>query len=224
MDRPRIALINASYDAVDTRRNFVRELDASIVEYVVSEGDIPDTPDVDGAVITGSRASVYWEEPWIEQTREWTRQAVKDGTPILGVCWGHQLVADALGGEVSPMGEYEIGYRQVRHDGSSLLFDGIEPEFTAFQTHSDEVTRVPADAEVVAETDISIQAFAGDSYWGVQFHPEYDMTTARKVTEAKDDLDADRMAEALASITEETYRAAGQSKLVFENFLRSIET
>lgn len=219
MTDPRIALINASFETADTRRNFTRELDASVVEYVACDGDLPDGIDVDGAVVTGSRASVYWDDPWIEATRLWVREAVDDGLPVLGVCWGHQLLADALGGEVRDMDRYEIGYREVRHDGSSGLFAGIDQHFTAFQTHSDEVTEVPAGASVVAESDVSIQAFAGDGYWGVQFHPEYDRSTARMVTEAKEDIDPERKRRALASITDEHVRAAGQSTLVLENFV-----
>lgn len=222
MEQPRIALVNASFSTHDTRRNFSREVDASIVESVAIDGAVPEDLDVDGAIITGSRASVYWDEPWIEQTREWTADAIEAGIPILGVCWGHQLVADALGGEVADMGLYEIGYRPVTHNGSSRLFDGIDREFLAFQTHSDEVVDVPPDAEVVARSETSIQAYSGDGYWGVQFHPEYDMSTARTVTEAKDDIDSERKQRALASITEENFQAAGESKLVFENFLKTI--
>lgn len=222
MDQPRIALVNASFTTDDTRRNFFREVDASVVEYVVNDGDIPEIPDVDGAIITGSRASVYWDEPWIEKTRQWTRDAIDAGLPVLGVCWGHQLIADALGGEVRDMGEYEIGYRSVTHDGHSALFEGIDRTFTAFQTHSDEVVSVPLDASVVAESDVSIQAYEGDGYWGVQFHPEYDMETARTVTKAKDNLDDDHKERALASITEANFRAAGQSKRVFDNFLHLV--
>ena len=222
MGQPRIALINASYEVEDTRRNFNREVDASLIEYVVTKGDIPTTTDMDGAIITGSRASVYWDEPWIDHTREWTRAAVDAEVPILGVCWGHQLLADALGGEVRDMGEYEIGYRTVRHDGRSPLFEGIDHEFLAFQTHSDEVVSAPPGTEEVAVSDVSIQSYAGDGFWGVQFHPEYDMDTAEMVTRAKDDLDTERKALALASITRENFLAAGQSKLVLENFVNGL--
>lgn len=223
MGQPRIALVNASYETADTRRNFVREVDASVVEFVASDGDLPGDIDVDGAIITGSRASVYWEEDWIDRTREWARAAVDAGLPVLGVCWGHQLLADALGGEVRAMGSYEIGYRTVTHDGRSALFEGIDRTFTAFQTHSDEVVRPPPGSRVVAESDVSLQAFVGDGFAGVQFHPEYDATTARTVTEAKDDLDDDRKQRALASITDDNVDAAGQATLVLENFVRSVD-
>lgn len=222
MGQPRIALINASFETEDTRRNFRREVDASVVEYVATTGDLPNTVDIDGAIVTGSKASVYWDEPWIELTRAWVQGAVDAGLPILGVCWGHQLLADALGGEVRDMGEYEIGYRTVTHTDSSELFDGIDPSFTAFQTHSDEVVVLPPGTEQVAESDVSIQAFAGEHIWGVQFHPEYDMHTARMVTEAKEDIDPARQADALESITPDNVRAAGQSKLVLDNFVSTI--
>lgn len=222
MTSPRIALINASFERADTRRNFTRELDASVVEYVANEGDLPDGADIDGAVVTGSRASVYWDEPWIDATRTWVREVLEADVPVLGVCWGHQLLADALGGEVEGMDRYEIGYREVHHDGTSPLFEDIDRTFTAFQTHSDEVVQLPPDARVVAESDVSIQAYEGAGYWGVQFHPEYDRETARLVTQAKDEIDPDRKRRALQSITDEHVKAAGQSKLVLENFVNRL--
>lgn len=224
MDRPRIALLNASYETADTRRNFIRELDASVVEYVVSQGDIPADPDVDGAVITGSRASVYWDEPWIAHTRDWVRSAVDDGLPVLGVCWGHQLLADALGGTVADMGEYEIGYREIEHDDDHGLLAELPSRFLAFTTHSDEVIEVPPGTHQVAANDVSIQGFAGDHVWGVQFHPEYDMATAEAVTMAKDDLDPERKEAALASITEENYRKSCISKRLFDTYLDRLQT
>ncbi|MFW6153040.1 MAG: GMP synthase, partial [Halobacteriota archaeon] len=77
---------------------------------------------------------------------------------------------------------------------------------------------------IIAENDVSIQGFAGDRVWGVQFHPEYDMATAREVTLAKDDLDEERKRRALESITPENYRRAGQAKRIFDNFQVLVET
>ncbi len=223
MSRPRIAVLNAAHDPGHNRRNFRRELDADLVEFDVTDVELPPLAEsFDGVVVTGSRVSVYWDEDWIEPTRQWVREAIEAGLPCLGVCWGHQLLADVLGGEVAGMHEYEIGYRGIEQTSESLLFEGIDEEFTAFTTHSDEVVTVPPGAEVLAENDYSIHAFRKDRVFGVQFHPEYDMETAREVTLGKD-LSDERIQRVLDGITEENYANACEAKAVFENWLQFVQ-
>ncbi len=219
--------MNASFDDPTTSRNFRRELAADVAEFDATESHLPPTEGVDGldafdgVVVTGSRASVYWDEPWIDATREYVRAAIDRDVPTLGVCWGHQLVADALGGAVANMGEYELGYRtvqQVRAADDGGLLDGVDPDFTVFTTHSDEVVELPPGADLLAENDYSVQAFRKDTAFGVQFHPEYDAATARSVTRRKD-LPADRIQGVLDGITPESYAAACEAKTLFDNFL-----
>jgi len=225
MSSPRLAVLNASHGHEATRRNFRRELDATLVEFDVTAGELPAHVEFDGVVLTGSRASVYWDEDWIPRTRSWVQDAIEAGCPCLGICWGHQLLADALGGRVEGMGEYEIGYRTVEHTGDSLLFEGIDESFTAFTTHSDEVTELPPDAELLAENDYSIHGFHKGHCYGVQFHPEYDMETAREVTQNKDDqLTDERIDDVLDGIHEDNYQAACEAKQVFDNFVSIVES
>ena len=218
MARPRIALLIAAHEGTHTRRNFRREVDADLAEFHVTEGELPATFDFDGAIVTGSRASVYWDEPWIADLKSWVGAAVDRGLPFLGVCYGHQLLADVLGGEVEGMDEYEIGYRTVEHDGTARLLEGIDPEFTVFTTHSDAVTEVPPGAEVFARNDYGVHGFRAGDVWAVQFHPEYDKDTAEMVTRGKDLPDA-TLERVLAGITDENYAAACEAKQLFENFL-----
>lgn len=217
--RTRIALLNAAHDGADNRRNFRRELDADLVEYDVVDGDLPDSFAFDGCVLTGSRASVYREEPWIGDLRAWVGDAVDHGVPFLGVCFGHQLLADALGGTVEPMDEYEIGYRTVTHDGDSPLMDGVDEEFTVFTTHSDSVVELPTGAEQFAENDYGVHGFRADDVFAVQFHPEYDPSTAEMVSRGKDDqLSEERIQAVLDGVTEENHQAACEAKQLFANF------
>ena len=223
MSRPRIAVLNAAHDDANTTRNFRRELDADLAEFDANAVDLPESVEgFDGVVVTGSRSSVYWDEEWIEPARRWVREAVEAGLPCLGVCWGHQLIADALGGEVAAMGEYEIGYREIEQTRDSVLLDGVDDRFTAFTTHSDEVVELPEDAEVLAENDYSIHAFRKDRVFGVQFHPEYDSETAREVTLGKD-LPDERIQRVLDGINDEIYSKACEAKTVFENWLQFVE-
>jgi GMP synthase (glutamine-hydrolysing) len=214
----RIALLNAAHDGADNRRNFRRELDADLVEYDVTERELPDTFAFDGCLVTGSRASVYWDEPWIADLQSWVSEAIDRGLPFLGVCFGHQLLAHTLGGTVEPMEEYEIGYRTVEHDGENELLAGVDESFTAFTTHSDHVAEVPPGATTFAENDYGVHGFRKGDVFSVQFHPEYDPETAEAVTKGKDQLPDERIQRVVDGITPENFAAACEAKQLFENF------
>ena len=219
MTRPRIALLNAAHDGADTRRNFRRELDADLVEFHCPEGEVPEGFRYDGFVVTGSRASVYWEREWIGQLKAWVGDAIEAGLPGLGVCYGNQLLGDVLGGRVEDMGEYEIGYRTVEQDGENRLLEGVDTDFTVFTTHSDRVVEAPPGATVFAENDYGIHGFRKGRVFSVQFHPEYDMETAESVTKGKDDqLSDERIQQVLDGIHADNYDAACEAKRLFDNF------
>ncbi|ELY64373.1 type 1 glutamine amidotransferase [Natronococcus jeotgali] len=221
MGQLRIAVLNAAHEDANTTRNFRRELDASLAEFDITQGELPETYAFDGAVVTGSRTSVYWEEEWIAATKEWVEEAIARDVPFIGVCWGHQLLADVLGGTVEDMGAYEVGYSEIERSGGSRLFEGISSEFTAFTSHADEVSALPDGAEPLAANDYSNHGFRKDRVFGVQFHPEYDRKTARELVHRKD-LSDERRDSVLAEITDENYQSACEAKLVFENFLEYV--
>jgi len=216
--RPRLALLVASFEDAATRRNFRRELDADLAEFAVRDGQLPPEFDFDGVVITGSKASAYWDEEWIDATTEWVREAHERGLPILGVCFGHQLLAAALGGRVEAMDGFEIGYRGVERTADTPLFEGLDREFTTFTTHGDTVAELPPGAEAIAENDYGNHGFRVGHAFGVQFHPEYDRDTAESVTRGKEFLGEERIQRVLEGITEESYAAACETKQLFDNF------
>lgn len=228
MARLRLALLNAAQgdDGIaGTSRNFRRELDADLTEYVVSRDQLPPTDEIDlstefdGVVVTGSAASAYWDEPWIEAACEWVRAVDDQRLPILGVCFGHQLLAQALGGTVESMDEFEIGYREItREDDDCPLFDGIEERFTVFISHGDSVSELPEGATLTAKNEYGVHGFQRDHAFGVQFHPEYDMETAEQVTHGKEFLGEERIESVVSRITEENYEAACEVKRLFDNF------
>jgi GMP synthase (glutamine-hydrolysing) len=222
MDRPRLALLDASHNDPGTRRNFRRELAADLAEFDVSGGELPDSFDFDGVVVTGSRASVYWDEPWIDPLVDWVADAAARDLPVLGVCYGHQVLAEALGGTVEDMGEFEIGYRSVEHTGDDI-FAGIDEEFTVFTTHGDTVVDLPPGADLIAENDYGVHAFRQGNAVGVQFHPEYDTDTAARVTKGKEFLGEDRIQSVLDGITPANYDAACEAKRLFDNFIAQVE-
>jgi len=218
-----LALLNAAQKADDTRANFRRELDADLEVFHCPSGEVPEDFRFDGFVVTGSWASVYWDREWIGQLKSWVGDAVEAGLPALGVCYGHQLLADVMGGRVKSMGEYEIGYRTVEQDGENRLLAGIDEEMTVFTTHSDHVVKEPPGATVFAKNEYGIHGFRKGRVFAVQFHPEYDMATAREVASGKDQLSEQRIETVMADIDADNYEAACEVKQLFDNFLSIVE-
>jgi len=83
MTRPRVALLNAAHDSTHTTRNFRRELDAELVEFHAVSEELPEDTDYDGVVVSGSRASVYYDEAWIDPLVDYVADVHDAGVP----CW-----------------------------------------------------------------------------------------------------------------------------------------
>jgi GMP synthase (glutamine-hydrolysing) len=213
----RLALLDASHGSEHTRPNFRRELAAALAEFDVTAGELPADFDYDGVVVTGSRSSVYWDEPWIDDLIDWLDRAADRGLPTLGVCYGHQALATALGGRVEAMSDVELGYREIRRVDDDPLLAGLDAPFVAFETHSDRVVELPPGATLLAENDRGVQAFRRGDCWGVQFHPEYDRESAERVTTGTD-LPDERIRSVLDDIDDEHYAAACRTKRLFDNF------
>ncbi len=152
----------------------------------VFEGEaLPDPRSAQAVVVTGSAAMVTAREPWSERTAEWLCTAVETKTPVLGICYGHQLLAHALGGKVedNPLGRH-IGTVDVTLTEAAEgdpLFNGFEPVLHLPVSHRQSVTQLPAGARTLATAERDpFHAFAvGDRAWGVQFHPEFDADIVR---------------------------------------------
>ncbi|NBB72928.1 MAG: type 1 glutamine amidotransferase [Bacteroidetes bacterium] len=237
MPRPHIALIDATLGDTHAQRNFKREVDATLTIFRASAGEIPQpvapeeeakpaeasvTPPYDAVIISGSQSSVYHDEPWMAELATWVRSAIAAGLPVLGVCWGHQLLAEILGGTVDDRGAYELGYVEVEQVHDDPLFEDVPTPFVAFATHSDEVMALPDDVTVLARNASGIQAFRKDRVYGVQFHPEYDMRTAEDMIQRKD-ISMRAMQAALDSVTPEHLEAAQDTKQIFGNFLDFVQ-
>ena len=163
-------------------------------EYTVVDVRIEDVPsphDADAIVITGSAANVPTREAWILKTEAWLREVVAEGTPVFGICFGHQLLAQALGGEVqkNPRGR-EIGTIAVDRHTEDPIFDGLPASFTANVTHIDTVVRLPPGAVGLARSpleDYHAIRFTETCY-GVQFHPEIDAEVMRGYVETRREI------------------------------------
>jgi GMP synthase (glutamine-hydrolysing) len=133
----------------------------------------------DGVVLTGSHAMVTHREAWSEHTAAWLRDAVHIGLPVLGICYGHQLLAHALGGTVNDHpGGLESGttliWRQPDADDDPLFAD-MPSHWHAQVSHRQTVSQLPHGAVALAHNRFEPHhAFRfGACAWGVQFHPEF---------------------------------------------------
>lgn len=159
----------------------------------VFEGDeLPPPGACDGAVITGSAAMVGDQDAWIERTAVWLRAAVDAGVPILGICFGHQLLAHALGGRVGPNPRgREIGTITLTLTETAVsdpLFGGLPTRIDVHATHLESVLELPQGARLLASSGLDPnQAFrlADRPVWGLQFHPELTAAVTRRYIEAK---------------------------------------
>lgn len=162
------------------------------VEHDIRTGEpLPGPRDADGFVITGSSSSVTERAPWMLRAEELVREIAKANTPLFGICFGHQLVGQALGGLVAknPNGR-EIGTVEVSLVPRAPLdpiFDGLPHRFRANHTHVDSVVELPPDARVLATTDKEKHAAfsIGEAIKCVQFHPEIDGDAMRGYVEAR---------------------------------------
>jgi GMP synthase (glutamine-hydrolysing) len=152
---------------------------------------LPEPRDCAGVVMTGSHAMVTDDLPWSVGTEAWLRTALAAQVPVLGVCYGHQLLARAAGGKVDyhPDGR-EIGTVEVHTLPASAddpLFRDMPATFLAHTTHAQSVRELPAGARHLAgnayETNHAYRL--GDWAWGVQFHPEYTAEVMREYVEGQ---------------------------------------
>jgi GMP synthase (glutamine-hydrolysing) len=140
---------------------------------------LPDPETLSGIVITGSAAMVSERQDWSERTAEWLGGAVNSGTPTLGICYGHQLLAHALGGEVglNPAGR-QIGTvttQLIDNGKKDPLFTELPDCFSVQTSHSEVVLKPPPNTERLATSPLD-ENFAikfAEKVWGVQFHPEF---------------------------------------------------
>jgi len=168
--------------------------EADIVVVNVEHGEpLPARDGFAAALITGSAAFVTDRADWSEHSAGWLREAAHAGMPLLGICYGHQLLAHALGGQVdyNPAGRESgtiyLDLAPAAH--ADPLFAGLPARFPAQATHLQTVLRIPDGATVLARSARdNCQAFRwGDNTWGLQFHPEFATRHMRGYVHARAD-------------------------------------
>ena len=183
-------------------RTFLTEDGHEWAPVYLDEGQTPPPLDeFDALWVMGGPMDVWEEEknPWLGAEKELIRDAVeKRGMAFLGLCLGHQLLAEALGGICGQSEQAEIGVKNVQltEDGfSDVIFDGMPEEISCLQWHSAEVKRMPVGAKCLATSpDCAVQAMSwGPRAFSMQFHLEVEPDTVQtwlEIPAYADDLEA----------------------------------
>ncbi len=136
--------------------------------YKVVEGEFPaSVTECEGWLITGSRHGVYEDHPWIPPLEQFIRDSFAAHVPMVGICFGHQIIAQAMGGKVERYaGGWAVGATDYDFGGEKMTLNAW---------HRDQVTKTPANAKVIATNDFCTNAalLYDDKALTVQAHPEF---------------------------------------------------
>lgn len=157
--------------------------------YVCNMESLPSLDDFDWLMIMGGSPHVWEEEknPWLLPEKALIAEALEKGKLVLGVCFGAQLLAEALGGEVFQNKNKEIGWHEIfltREGEGSFLFRDLPKQFTSFHWHSDHFSLPPGCTRLAYSEPTPNQAYIceGRPIAGIQFHPEYSLELIRRST------------------------------------------
>lgn len=207
----------AQYAQLIARRVRECRVYSEIVPYDITPEEI-EARGAKALIFSGGPSSVYQEgaprpNPGILEL----------GLPILGICYGHQLLAQVLGGKVEPTGAREYGKTELYADGESMLLEGLPTRQTVWMSHGDSVIGAPPGFKVTAHTETSPVAAMEDMerrLFGVQFHPEVIHTPLGKeilknfLYNAADCLPAWTMVSMIEQAVEEIRGVVGENKII----------
>ncbi len=197
----------------------IRERGVELDEWPLSErGTAPplEIADYDAVLTFGGAMHADQEDrhPWLRFEKDFLAAMVDDGMPLMAVCLGSQLLADAAGGTAPRASEPEIGWFEIEvtdEGARDPLMGPLAPSFTGFQWHSYEA-RPPEGAAILARSPICTQAYRiGERAWGIQFHAEVTAEDAQRWTDDyRSDDDAVRIGVDPQALAAETGEKIGE--------------
>jgi GMP synthase-like glutamine amidotransferase len=178
---PDLARVHGDYPVMFRRLLGKADPEARFLTASVVRGEMPGhVHAADAWLVTGSRHGVYDGLPWIAPLKAFLRAAIAAGVPVAGVCFGHQILAEALGGRAEKSAKgWGLGVETYRFRHQPVWMAGAGDSYAGLALHQDQVTALPADATVLASSPhCAIAAVAyGDPdrprAISVQSHPEF---------------------------------------------------
>ena len=206
---PELSKVNWQGSPVDAYIRFFKGANDTLqfVGYQVTAGDFPESPEAcDAYVITGSPKGAYENDPWITELIEFIRASFAAGKKLMGICFGHQVLAHALGGrtEKSEKG-WGLGLKtfSIESKNNKPWLNGNSGSCSLYFAHQDQVVELPPNAELLGGNDFCPNAFytIEDQVLGIQGHPEFSTQIMTDIlTLAVDDLDPAVHQEAVKSM------------------------
>lgn len=176
-----------------------------ITPYHVANNEFPENPQAcDAYLVTGSPASAYEDEAWIDRLKHFIRDVREAGVPLVGICFGHQIIAEALGGRVA---KSEVGWQAGLYEFEVIqptsFMDNSPINLKLYHLNQDQVIDLPPDAVRLgtSTTCNNMMYMVGDTVFSIQGHPEMMLPTLKHyVGVLEDTLTSDEIAYARASI------------------------
>jgi GMP synthase-like glutamine amidotransferase len=195
-----------------------------LVTYDVQMHQYPEELDeVDAYLITGSKSSVYDQEPWLDALKDFVRQLHAAKKKVIGVCFGHQMIAEALGGKVTKADSgWCAGVHEAELTAKAKVLIGAESgKFHLISNHQDQVKKVAEGAEIMASTASCpcYMTVLGDHIMTIQGHPEFDPEFAVQLLDMRREI----LGEDLYQMATESLTTPTDSLLVVRwllNFIR----
>lgn len=184
--------------------------DLRLDTWFVCDGVFPSVSDYDAFVCTGSKFSVYDDLPWVRLLKSFTAEVFQAKKKFVGVCFGHQLIAEGLGGKVEKAASgYQIGLHQFTVLESAGWMKPEADSYKLLMLCQDQVIKLPPDSQVVATSpDCPVGMFTtGDHFLGIQGHPEFTKAYNKAVFESRrSKMGEEKLAEAIESLAGEPDR------------------
>lgn len=179
-------------------------------DYDVAHGEFPAHVDAcDAYVITGSRAGVYEEHEWIASLSRFVEELHRQRKKLVGICFGHQLIAQVLGGETGPAPNgWAVGVHESRVTVKTRWMDPDAARFRLISCHKDQVEGLPADAQLLATNAFCPNAAfqIGEHMLAFQGHPEFSKDFSRALMDSRRELfGEERYSEGVASLEQDTH-------------------
>lgn len=194
-------------DYPDMFKHLMEQADPSIklVFYDARAGVLPQHLDeCDGYMTTGSRYGANDGDPWMAELEDFIRELHRARKKLVGICFGHQLMAKALGGAVERSAKgWGIGVRQQRVITEKPWMQPTRQDFRLLVSHQDQVSELPEEAEVLAASDFCpfYMLGYGDHFLSIQGHPEFSKGYSRALSEnRRDRIPADVIQQGLMSL------------------------
>lgn len=207
--RPELAGEFGQYPDMFMRLLRQADADLEFVTYDTHRGEYPTSlDDVDGFLITGSKASVYENKDWIRALQAFVVRLHERHKPLVGICFGHQLVAQALGGktEKAAVG-WGVGVHGARFIDKPPWLISAPDEFQLLVSHQDQVTRTAPGTRILAGSEFCPVAMCqvDDHILTFQGHPEFQRDYSRALIELRKEVIGDAVHDrGLASLSEPT--------------------